>query len=541
MRVASTCLMFVAAYAFWAPSSSAQQQNTAYELWRVRSQNITNDLLKDATDLSSMQRALLLGKLAQRWWREDPRRARIWITNAIEIVEQVPNKETPADRDERLRITGLLLTIVTPLEDKPAKRLLAVLTTKSKAGDNDRINNADALIDAAVSLVEEDPKRAAELGALALRNGRPQQISRLLFPLRAQDPKLADSLFVLALPLVKQEPGSMLANSLIHVAFPVQRGHSGDIPVPPEPLRVELLEIFVTRMNANPGNTQDPTGCGSVCWLAPLFSEFERLLPKQMPVVRQAINRCQSPSPQDQRRIEEYTRGQPLNTVDALLNAAADAKDAELRMDYEYRAANLANEAKDYERAIRILEDMSKEQRESEWWNLARWDWAADGAIEHYKHSHFREMNLMLEAVPSDLQPLAKAAFLDRLSERSGAETAPIIQILNDAIKGLRRSSLPARVKYNWYFALLRATVKYQFGEANEVLKDAVASLNQVDYATELDAYEPFRNVGVALAEMDEFIVKDALASVTIVPMRAQLRLSLLAATLQRMRNAPQN
>jgi hypothetical protein len=36
---------------------------------------------------------------------------------------------------------------------------------------------------------------------------------------------------------------------------------------------------------------------------------------------------------------------------------------------------------------------------------------------------------------------------------------------------------------------------------------------------------------------MDEFIVKDAIASVTIVPMRTQLRLSLLAATLQRLKN----
>jgi hypothetical protein len=40
---------------------------------------------------------------------------------------------------------------------------------------------------------------------------------------------------------------------------------------------------------------------------------------------------------------------------------------------------------------------------------------------------------------------------------------------------------------------------------------------------------------------MDEFVVKDALASVTLAPMRAKLRLALLHATLQRMRDAPQN
>ena len=64
-------------------------QKDARELWLVRSQNITTDLLKDAADLSSMQRAVVWGRLGQRWWREDPARARTWITNAIEVVEQV--------------------------------------------------------------------------------------------------------------------------------------------------------------------------------------------------------------------------------------------------------------------------------------------------------------------------------------------------------------------------------------------------------------------------------------------------------------------
>src|ERR1044071_3995336 len=71
----------------------AQKRDSEYQLWLVRSQNITNDLLKDGADLSSMQRAVLWVKLGQRWWREDPSRARTWITNAIEVVEQVPNKE----------------------------------------------------------------------------------------------------------------------------------------------------------------------------------------------------------------------------------------------------------------------------------------------------------------------------------------------------------------------------------------------------------------------------------------------------------------
>jgi len=284
-------------------------QNDARELWLVRAQNATSDLLKDAGDLSSMQRAVLWVKLAQRWWREDPRRARTWIANAIEVVEQVPNKETLEQREERLETVRVLLTIVTPLDQKLAKRLLTLLGSDKSTAD-DRSAAANTLINAAVSVVEEDPKRAAELGAMAMRTGTPNNnLRELLFPLRARDPKLADSLFVQALALVKQDPRTRLANSLMFVAFPAQRGISGNIPVPPDPLRVELLQIYLALITDSmaDGVNQNST-CGIVSWLAPLFTEFERLLPQQWPVVRQAINQCRSASSLDQQQIDYVTR-----------------------------------------------------------------------------------------------------------------------------------------------------------------------------------------------------------------------------------------
>lgn len=521
-------------------ASSARGQKEGRELWQIRAQNITNDLLKDAADLSSMQRAVLWVKLGQRWWREDPKRAKTWVTNAIEVVEQVPNKETPEERQERMETASVVLAIVTPLDQKLSKQLLAVMAS-GKSTDSERAIAANALIDAAVAVVRDDPKRAGELGALALRTGSPNNnIRELLFPLRAREPKLADSLFVQALALVKQDPHSRLLNSLLYVAFPAQRGITDDVPVPPDSLRMELLQVLVDLLNARPAGGEN-SNCGVVAWISPYFSEIERLLPKQWPVVRSAINQCQSSPSLDQltqRHIDEATRTQPLDTVESFLKAAADAKDTEVRTGYQYRAATLAMEHKDYERALKLLDDIPLEGR-GETWDSYRWQWAADGAIEHYKNSRFGEMNRMLDAVPSDFQPLAKAAFIQWLPEGAGSETAPIIQILNDAIKGLRRSNIPE--KYHWYFGLLRSTIKYQPADANAVLKDAIASVNQINYETPLTTTDYLRYVGPPLLEMDEFVVKDALASITLVPMRAQLRLSLLQATLQRMRDASQN
>lgn len=542
-RSIHACLVILALATLGVAQPKTPPPNDAQLLWRVRSQNITDDLLKDAADLSSLQRALLWMKLAQRWWPDDQRRARTWITNAIEVVEQVPNKETPEEREKRLQTARDLLTMVTSLDQKYIKRLMTVLTSETRSSRSD---TAGALIDAAVAVVDEDPKRAAEIAAMALRTGAPQNLDQLAFRLRERDPKLADSLFVQALAVAKQQnTPDKLVNSLMYIAFPAQRGIRDKVSVPPEPLRVELLQMLLGLLNSNPENDKDQnSNCAFVGWISPLFGEFERLLPQQFQVLRQAVNKCQSVSPLMDQLLDDNTRSQPLNTVESLLNAAADAKDMQVRTVYKHRAATLAVEHKDYELALKIMDDMSKEEREfmGESWDSWRWNWAADGAIEHYKNSRFREMNLMLDAVPSDLQPFAKAGFIVWLPEGAVSETAPIIQILNDAIAGVRRSNIPEEQKYNWSFGLLRATVKYQFAEANAVLKDSISSLNKVKEGNELSAVDwYFRTVGPSLVEMDEFVVKDAVASVTLAQTRAQLRLSLLRATLERMRSTSRN
>jgi len=512
------------------------------ELWLVRSQNVTNDLLKDASDLSSLQRAVLWAKLAQRWWREDQKRARTWIADAIETVKQVPNKETQAEREDRLEAARVLLTIVTPLDQKFTKSLMTVLTAGDKSAEPNW--SSDALIDAAVVVVNDDPKRAAELGALALRSGAPDNLEQLLFPLRARDATLADGLFEQAMVVVRQDPRSKLSNSLMSVAFPAQRGLPANTPVPPEPMRMELLQYYVGMINKTMiDNVDQNSTCGTVSWLSPVLPEIDRLLPKQMLLVRQAINRCQSPDPHVRLQIDEALRSQPLNTVESLLKAGLDANDLETRTEYEFRAADLAADNKDYDRAIKILDDMSQEQRDAinESWTSWRRTWAAEGAVEHYKNGRFREMNLMLDGVPSDIQPFAKADFVNSVPEKAVSETAPLIQILNDAIKGLRRSNIPETDKYDWYFGLLRTVVKYQPADANAVLKDAIASLNQVEEVQPLNMTDWLKYLGPPLVEMDEFIVKDALASIKPVPYRAQLRLALLDATLQRVKPTARN
>ena len=91
------------------PVSIFAQTDPANDLWRERARNITEDLIVDGSKLPPLRRAVLRARLTERWWRDDPRRATGWLTMAVETVEQVPDKENPIERRERLETAGLLL------------------------------------------------------------------------------------------------------------------------------------------------------------------------------------------------------------------------------------------------------------------------------------------------------------------------------------------------------------------------------------------------------------------------------------------------
>ena len=161
MRFICLCVLIAAMPplpGFAQQSGSAQQGSSSYDLWLIRSQAITADLIKDSADLIPSDRALLWASLAQRWWREDPEKARSWMLKPIEIVESVPNQENPDERRERLNTVRGLLKIVAPLDEKLNARLISILTQEAeREAKTERGANADGLIEAAIYLVDMTP------------------------------------------------------------------------------------------------------------------------------------------------------------------------------------------------------------------------------------------------------------------------------------------------------------------------------------------------------------------------------------------------
>src|SRR6185437_5919676 len=366
---------------------------------------------KDVTVFKPSGRALLLARLGQQWWRDDPDRARAWILKSIEIVEAVPNRENPAERNLRLATARLVLNIIAPLDQKLSKTLIAILSDESeRVAEAERQANADGLVQASVLIVEKNPQRAAELGALALRIGRPLQIAWLILRLHSRDMKLGDALFAQTIEVARQTLDPELINSLSHSIFPELMQPGTQKPALPDEMRVELLKLDLAFLQGNPLNAENREGiCVSIrSFIAPVLGQFEHLLPQQAAVARQSINQCHSRFPLAQQRIDEALNNQPLNTVEALLKAGNDIEDLKVRTVYQYRAAALAREKNDFERALKILDSMSTESREfmNGAWELIRVEYAVQAALGFYKSGDVYGMRSVINAAPADLQPL---------------------------------------------------------------------------------------------------------------------------------------
>jgi hypothetical protein len=556
MRFLFICFLIVAMQPLQAiaqQSASVHPGTSAPDLWLIRSQAITEDLIKDFSSLNSSKRALMWATLAQTWWQADPEKARLWILKSIEFVEAVPNRENPEERTERLNTARSLLHIVTPLDQKLAKRLLVVLTqANDQATDADRTANADGIIEAAISLVDKDPQRAAELGALALRVGRSTKIVWLISKLLSQDPKQGGALFAQTIQIVQQTLDPEFINSLTQMVFPEAVQPGARKPPLPDSMRIELLKLDLAYLQANPINDDNRTSlCTSVIsFITPVLANFDHFLPQKSNLVRQTINQCQVTNPLALQRVDDALRDQPLNTVDGLLKAAADAEDSKVSTVYLFRAASLAKEQNDLDRALKILDSMSAESREfmGGSWEDYRWDWAALSALRHFKSGDIYGMRLVINAVPADLQAFAKIRFVSQLPDTRNKDTDPSVEFLNDVRKDLGRSSIPDAQKIGWYFTLLRLAVKFQPADATAVLKEVVTALNHAAEAENQNSNGEERSsvdrslisggFSASLVDLNEFAVKEAVSSISSPETRVLVRLGLLGTCLERMRSA---
>lgn len=525
--------------------ATGQSDKKPPDLWLTRAQALTDELVTDAVALDTLDRALLWGRLGQIWWKNEPTRARAWVQKAVSTVESVAEQESPDLRRRRVSAVRALLNITIPLDRTLSARLTELLTPDSKTTSNEERNgNAEALVNAGLMVLETDPAQAAQLGYASLRAGRTSLLAVLMHRLRSRESNLADTLFNQALAAAQVEHDQKLIGILTSVAFPTTLDPYFKAPQPPEELRAALLGVIADglqrSLTTSGGNIAD---CELAYTAAQLMVHFNRLLPQSVGIVQSAMGKCRPQLDERSRqRVDDASREQPL-TVDELLSAAKEAKDAELRFYYLARAIQLAVNEKEYDKAIAILDGMSSEEREQfgKGWKNWRWEYASSAAYAHFKRKNNSMMQKVIEDTPADLRPLAQVYLANQIAS---IDRELAFRIFDEARQGLAKADLSNAAKAGRYLEIAKQYVKLQPAESVNVLREAIKSLNRIEPLKGGDSTDASRGdarpglapieMPAAFLEIDDLGTREALSGIQAPLMRSQLRLGLLKASLDR-------
>jgi hypothetical protein len=546
-RAVCASLLLVGALALSAP---AQKTDNSANPWSVSAQALTDSMLVDANSLAGLDQALLFARLGEAWWKDDPKRARIWLNKSVEELDYSSSSDSVDKRNRRLFIARALLGIITPRDRALSVRLANIFASESeKLPDDERAQNAEALIDAALAVVDDDPERAAQLGLDSLRSGRTRQLGDLLEKLSARDARLGAALFGEALALARASSDSNLFLQLTQVSFPNgQDSLSNPIPLA---VRTQLLSSLAQVFMSSSGEPGKNVTCKFAWISASMLGQYYRLFPQQAPLVREALGQCQATLDEVARgRVDEALNDKALKSVDDFLQAAERAKDPKVQTFHRMRAAFMAAQQRDYDRAIVILDSISSDSREpiKRAWEGGRWDYAARSAFSHAKSGDYETMRRVIADTPADLRPLTLIDVAERLS--GGGDQSIATELAHEARGTLAKARLSESQRVETQISLVRLFAKLLPAEAPLALQEMAEAMNR---ATQM---EPAKEEGLdgnprgalllapislppSLLEMDGLGVQQTATSIKPPVSRIRVRLGLLASSLEKMRSAP--
>lgn len=529
----------------------AQKEQKVPNPWSLRAHIVTDSLLNDATTLSSPERPLLLAKLGELWWKDDPEKARAWFERAVSDLAIAPEQEGIPARERRFSMLRSLLGIIASKDKKLGTKLSDLLTS---IPDDDRqigrTENARALLDAALTALETDPRFAVELAIGSLRAGRTYGYNVLLLKLRSRDPKLADTLFTEMLVASRTTYDFNLLTALMYAAYPQTVSASLSKPVPTDEMRRKLLDVMayhLLRPFTSPA--EERLACRLALSVSPLLNEFFRLLPQRASAVSVVLTKCQiaSSEPPRQRIEESSQRETPLKTADETLRAAEGIPALKNRADYISRAINLAAQQQKFDQAVAILDGITSELRNEigDAWANWRWDFASSGAIAYFKQNDHPAMQKVIDATPVNLRPLVEIAVSKYLA--ANGDVARAIELFREGRNGLARADVPN--KHLWYPTLVYLYVKHLPADAPEVFREMVTAINRVEQSKSPSSQDAEAAAGIgdlwqsdpikipaSILEIDELGVLQATSSIQSPADRARVRLAILGACLEEMR-----
>ncbi|HXR38244.1 MAG TPA: hypothetical protein VN776_04100 [Terracidiphilus sp.] len=516
--------------------------------------------------MATLQHAMLSARLGEAWIKVDAGTARHQLRSAVRAMELQAQNGDPGTAAQRAETVRILLKIIMPLDRSLGERLLKLQTTTSEpaalpnqsvspqpqsaaAQPQDRWQQTRQFLDAAQSVVNQDPKLAASLASNIIKLRGSKGIESLFgsgrlygatvagywfSTLRSSDPATADRLFMDAVSNARTDYDYSMIFALSEIAFPTV-GTPGQEPVPAtlQSAVSDLIAEAMLRPSASAADMSRVCGLSSIAArLSPFFD------PSQAAGLQSAVTSCQG----------NFPTGDADELQDALLNlrtsadywAAAQSETAlKKRVHYKLMAATKAlREDQDPVRALEIWDSFSAEERAAQpTWLRDRGPAAEQAILEYYKLHDARGVALAIEHTPPAARPKLQLALATTLfaHEDRGLGT----QMLTEARRTLERVEVDDP---DVYLTLLTTHARFLPAEAPQAFSLAVSGLNRIPVDPPAgEHWKPSRGYdfsplqfGPSMLDMDADLVRSAINTLASPVDRARFRLGYIHGALER-------
>ena len=330
--------------------------------WLERARYWTDAALEDDWRLNEGQRALVHARLAEMWWKTDPKRARAWLDASLQHVNHPSQNESEEQARQRLEAAKWMSGFAGKMEPNAKDAIMAsVLAAVQRLGRKDKDAQQAVLWmqAAALNSIDDDPKASAD----TLRKLLPyasEMLQEGLLALYGRSPELGADLQRHALQQAQSTGDQAMVFELIETSFP--RDPDPQLPKIPADLQQATLALATQMFLHADATGQDPA---DACTLASEFPRLIALVPSQQAAaVQAAVSRCQQAAPSKWTRHDIAQQQQQLTTPDDYLRAAAAEPDPALRAQLKAQAAFRLRKD-DPDRALTIVEGMTEEEKEA--------------------------------------------------------------------------------------------------------------------------------------------------------------------------------
>ncbi len=532
---------------------------------------LLDDLRQDEQLLSPIQNTILSARIGEGWIRVDPDMARNRLRSAVRALELQAQNGDPSMAAQRAEAVRILLKIIVPLDRLLGDRLLKLqaleptspptqsvsaagqsipaLTQSSSAPADNRWQQTRQFLDAAQSVIDQDPKLAANLARniINLRGSKGVEIlfgsdrlygatlaRNLFWQLRSADPATADRLFADAVSNARNDFDYSLIFSLSEIAFPTVASPNQQ-PLPASLQSAVLDLVSDAMMQAGGSVAGGPNSCG-VSSIAARIAPF--VDPSRIAGLQSAIDSCGArPANGDPDELNDALLG--LKTSDDFWAAAETEPFLKKRVHYKMMAAIKAlRETNAPVRALQIWDSFSPEERDAEpAWARDREEAAEKAVIEYYKIHDLRGVALAIEHTPLTARPQLQLKLASMLFVRQDRGLG--IQMLADAKRTLEHAEI---ADPNVYLMLLTTYAGWLPAETPQAFTVAVAGLNRIPADPPAGEYwKPSRGYdfsplqfGPSMLDMDPDFIRNSINILGWPVDRARFRLGYIQAALER-------